>query len=71
MKPGTYVFEPHEMHGQEIDGDMMPFGYLSRVAENGVPSPLFELQFVLGTKAEAQTNIEIIVAACNAMNREC
>lgn len=68
MKPGTYVFEPHGLHGQDIAGELMPFGYLSRVESNGIASPLFELQIVLGTKAEAQANIEMIVAACNAMN---
>jgi hypothetical protein len=70
MKPGTYVFEPHGLHGQEIDGEPMPFGYLSRVGPNRIVSPLFELRIVLGTTAEAQANIETVVAACNAMNKE-
>ena len=68
MKPGTYLFEPHGLHGvqvDDIDGDF-PFGYISRVAPNGVPSPLFELRFFLGTEAEAKKNADMIVAACNA-----
>jgi hypothetical protein len=70
MKPGTYVFEPHAMHGHRMDAEEFPFGYLSRVAPNGIPSPIFELRIVLGTDEEATRNAEMIVAACNAMNGE-
>jgi len=68
-KPGQFVFEPHNLSGQPTGtspGDDFPFGYISRIAKNGIPSPLFEVRWFLGTKKEAEANIKFIIDACNA-----
>ena len=43
-----FVFEPHNLHGETIDGEAMPFGYISQIQESGHRLPVFELNTVFG-----------------------
>lgn len=43
-----FVFEPHSLHGETIDGEAMPFGYISQIQESGHRLPVFELNTVFG-----------------------
>lgn len=42
------VFEPHNLHGETIDGEAMPFGYVTQIQESGHRLPVFELNTVFG-----------------------
>lgn len=43
-----FAFEPHSLHGETIDGEAMPFGYISQIQESGHRLPVFELNTVFG-----------------------
>lgn len=62
---GPYLFEPHGGFGSlDPDGDPWPFGYISETAPNGVPSPIFELDVVIGRPVEQyEATARLLVAA--------
>lgn len=48
-----FIFEPHGGYGtNDPDGDPWPFGYISVVTGDGIPQPLFELNFVISWAPE-------------------
>lgn len=57
-------FEPHNGYGMEIDGERMPFGYIS----GGNPTlPIFELNPVLMINPETLQTLALLMAAAPSM----
>jgi len=53
-------FEPHGGYGTSIDGEPMPFGYIS---QEGYGKPVFELSPVLSHDEDKLTALALIMAA--------
>ena len=59
--PGPWKFEPHAFYGHNIDGEVMPFGYVS---EDKLAAPIFGLEDVLGRPVEElEASARLIAAA--------
>jgi hypothetical protein len=57
-------FEPHGLYGQRIDGEAMPFGYIS---EPGYGKPIFELSPIFAHPAEDLRTLALQMAAAPEM----
>ncbi|MDP1873685.1 hypothetical protein [Phenylobacterium sp.] len=59
------IFEPHNGYGSTIDGEPLPFGYLSKATP--VPQPVFELSPVTGGSVEELTAYALAAASAPAL----
>lgn len=58
-----YTFEPHHLHGSEIDGQDFPFGYITKF--RGAEKIPLEIRLILGSKQENLDVINYIIVSCN------
>ncbi len=64
MKWTGLKFEPHGLYGQKIDGEAMPFGYIS---EQGYGKPVFELSPIFVHPTEDLRALALQMAAAPEM----
>lgn len=62
--PLPLQFEPHALYGSAIDGEPMPFGYISTAA----PMPIFELSTPLKWPTDALASLSRQMAAAPQMH---
>jgi hypothetical protein len=64
MKWTGLKFEPHGLYGQKIDGEAMPFGYIS---QQGYGKPIFELSPIFVHPTEDLRALALQMAAAPEM----